>query len=212
MFGSKVRYGVSYKTNQKSFEIYRRKYWHDFKVPLSDDNLENSIGLELNTMDAYLVAKIDTVTMYDVDSFEGVDTIPIQLMKADTREPNQVIAMQKCPNEEYLAIISGKILIMNEQQTNQLFIFKRVRENNPKVKDKFVLHKRIVLREIDIFKKVCMSYHFKTSNTKNAIMDTIIFCKQDCIFELNFETEDKDAMIKVVYTFEQPLNRQPLFF
>ena len=36
MFGSKVRYGVTYKTNQKSFDIYRRKYWHEFKVPLSD--------------------------------------------------------------------------------------------------------------------------------------------------------------------------------
>jgi hypothetical protein len=35
-------------------------------------------------------------------------------MKADTREPNQVIAMQACPNEEFIAIITGKILIMNE--------------------------------------------------------------------------------------------------
>ena len=39
MFGSKVRYCVTYKTNQKSFDIYRRKYWHDFKVPITDENL-----------------------------------------------------------------------------------------------------------------------------------------------------------------------------
>lgn len=53
--------------------------------------------------------------IHDVDTFIEVDQIPIKLLPADTREPNQVIAMQKCPNEEYLAIISGKILIMNEQ-------------------------------------------------------------------------------------------------
>ena len=34
MFGSKVRYGISYKTNQRSFQIYRRAYWHNFKVPI----------------------------------------------------------------------------------------------------------------------------------------------------------------------------------
>ena len=33
--------------------------------------------------------------------------------------------MQVCQDDEYLAVISGKILIMNEQSTNQLFIFKR---------------------------------------------------------------------------------------
>ena len=109
--------------------------------------------------------------------------------------------MQKCPNEEYIAIVSGKILIMNEQQTNQLFIFKRVKSGSPNKKDKFILHKRIILREIEIFKKVCMKFHFKTTGTKNAKMDTIIFCKQDCIFELNFDEEDKDKQITVIYTF-----------
>jgi len=36
MFGSKVRYCITYKTNQKSFDIYRRKYEHDFRVNVVD--------------------------------------------------------------------------------------------------------------------------------------------------------------------------------
>lgn len=32
MFGSAVRYCITYKTNQKSFDIYRRRYEHDFCV------------------------------------------------------------------------------------------------------------------------------------------------------------------------------------
>lgn len=47
MFGSKVRYCITYKTNQRSFVIYRRKYLHNFKVPVVGDNLEGSKGLEL---------------------------------------------------------------------------------------------------------------------------------------------------------------------
>jgi hypothetical protein len=57
-------------------------------VPLSTENLEGSIGLELKAMDAYLVSKIDRVAIHDAESFEAVDEIPIALLKADTREPN----------------------------------------------------------------------------------------------------------------------------
>ena len=77
MFGSKVRYCVTYKTNQKSFDIYRRRYWHDFKVPVQTENLEGSIGLELSKMNAYLVSKIDKVIIYDSDSFNEIGEIPI---------------------------------------------------------------------------------------------------------------------------------------
>jgi hypothetical protein len=46
-----------------------------------------------------------------------------------------VIGIQKCQNEQYLAIVSGKNLIMNEQKINQLFIFKREASENPSEKD-----------------------------------------------------------------------------
>ena len=69
MFGSKVRYSVTYKTNQRSFDIFRRKYWHDFKVPLSNENLEGSLGLELENINTYLIAKVDKVMMFDCDTF-----------------------------------------------------------------------------------------------------------------------------------------------
>ena len=93
MFGSKVRYSVTYKTNQKSVDIYRRKYWHDFKVPINAENLEGSIGIELRSMNCYLVSKIDKVIIYSSTNFQELGQIPIKLLKADTREPNQVIAI-----------------------------------------------------------------------------------------------------------------------
>ena len=72
MFGSKVRYCVTYKTNQRSFDIFRRKFIHDFKVPISSENLEGSIALELKSMNAYLVSKIDKVIVYDSSTFKEV--------------------------------------------------------------------------------------------------------------------------------------------
>jgi hypothetical protein len=83
-------------------------------VPISTENLEGSIGLELKKMNCYLVSKIDKVIIYNSNTFQEVGSIPIKLLKADTREPNQVIAIQASEDQEYVAIISGKILIMNE--------------------------------------------------------------------------------------------------
>ena len=83
-------------------------------MPILNENLEGSICLELTTMNNFLVSNIDKIIMYDCETFEELDSVPVQLLKADTREPNQVIAMAKSQDEEYLAVISGKILIMNE--------------------------------------------------------------------------------------------------
>jgi hypothetical protein len=40
IFGSRVRYGIAYKTNTVGFEIYTRKYEHDFKMNVHAQNLE----------------------------------------------------------------------------------------------------------------------------------------------------------------------------
>ena len=69
MFGSKVRYCITYKTNQKSFDIYRRKYVHDYNVNVVSDNFDGQVGLPIDSMGAFLVSKIDEVKFYDVDSF-----------------------------------------------------------------------------------------------------------------------------------------------
>lgn len=96
MFGSKVKYGITYKTNQKSFSIYTKKYLHNFKVNVNPDNLEGSKGLEIVSMNQFLVTKIDKVLIYDCNTYARVSEIPITLLKTETREPNEVVALAKC--------------------------------------------------------------------------------------------------------------------
>ena len=88
MFGSKVKYGITYKINQRSFVIYRRKYLHNFKVNVVDENLEGSKGLELKSMDIFLCSKIDKVVMYDSMNFQEIADLPIKLLITETREAN----------------------------------------------------------------------------------------------------------------------------
>jgi len=80
MFGSKVRYGISYKTNQRSFQIYRRAYWHNFKCTILTENLEKSKALELEHLNKFIVTKTDKVTMYDSETYEECGSLPITLL------------------------------------------------------------------------------------------------------------------------------------
>ena len=202
MFGSKVRYGITYKTNQKSFVIYRRKYEHNFKVPVASENYEGAKGLEIKSQGKFLVAKIDKVKIYDTDQYQECGELEIKLLPTETREPNEIIALQCCQTDEYLAIVSGKNLIMNEQKQNQLFIYRR----QPDGEYGNFIH-RVVLKDIEHFKQVSMNFHFRiipgTSERKE-----ILFAKIDEIFALNFTNES----ITTLYKFEVALKRQPQFF
>ena len=56
MFGKAVRYGITYKTNQKSFDVHRRKFEHDYRVNIVDADLDGSRGLPMESMNAFLVS------------------------------------------------------------------------------------------------------------------------------------------------------------
>jgi len=50
MFGSKVRFGVMYKVNQPGFDVYRRKYYHNYKIAISSENYEGAFGMNLGSV------------------------------------------------------------------------------------------------------------------------------------------------------------------
>ena len=93
MFGSKVKYGVSYKTNQRSFQVYRRAYLHNFKVPIHTENLERSRAIELTSLNIFMLTKTDKVCIFDSETFEQIGELPIKLLKTESREINEIISI-----------------------------------------------------------------------------------------------------------------------
>lgn len=47
IIGSKVKYCLTYKKMQPDFSILQRKKYHNFKVPLANDNYEGAQGVNL---------------------------------------------------------------------------------------------------------------------------------------------------------------------
>jgi len=87
-------------------------------------------------------------------------------------------------------------------------IFKVQRSKKDDKSECFVFHKRIWVKDIPYFKNVSMQFHFRSPSSRSGKYDTILFAKQEEIFEFNFETEE----CKMFYTFGTPLGQQPEFF
>ena len=70
MFGTRVRYGISYKANQPGFQIFTRKYYHNFKVALTNENFEGAKGANLAKYEAYIMAEKTKIGVYDNRQFK----------------------------------------------------------------------------------------------------------------------------------------------
>ena len=60
-----------------------------------------------------------------------------------------------------------------------------------------------MIKEIPIFSKVCMQFHFKFTMNQITETDSIIFVKPDQIFEFNFKTEEVKTLLKFKIEFDQ---------
>lgn len=111
--------------------------------------------------------------------------------------------MAKSLDESYLAVVSGKNLVMKQQKVNQLFVFKK--DN----RGEFLLHKRVVLKDYPEFDKVCMQFFFREGDLeKGREPHQIIFVKATKILQVNFN-EEGDSVIETLRVFKTPLSRQP---
>ena len=138
VIGGLNKYSINFKQNQTCFDVYSRKYMHNLRITCNSANYENCKPLEIISSRLLMVTKLNRVVVYDSSTLKECGEIPIELLAGNSREPNQVIGIQKSSDENWLGIISGKNLVMNEQMQNQLFIMKRVRSDDPDKVDQYV--------------------------------------------------------------------------
>jgi hypothetical protein len=94
MIGPKVRYCVTYKAGEKSFNVFRANYIHNFKVTIDNYNLEGSKGIEVQSMNAFLCTRLDGVYIFDSNTYQEIGKLAnIELLKSEEREPNQILSI-----------------------------------------------------------------------------------------------------------------------
>jgi hypothetical protein len=88
MIGPKVKYCVTYKNGEKSFNVLKAAYIHNFKVSVISENLEGSKALELESLKAFLSTTKNGVNIYDSYTYQLKGALDIELLTSKEREPN----------------------------------------------------------------------------------------------------------------------------
>lgn len=208
MFGKRRLYCITYKTSQSGFYVYRKKYMHNLKVPVNSQSFEGAKILEIASMNVFLLTKMDRVLMFNVDTYKQCGEITIKLLESQTREPNEVIGLALSRCEKYLAIITGKNLVAYRQKQNQLFVFKREKQEDYEY-DKWTQIYWVMLKDQDQFKEcACMQFFFKETKKEEEDIECLFFTNQQEIFTLNFKT----CEIEIIHKWEFKFTSVPLYF
>jgi hypothetical protein len=78
---SRERYCLTYMSNRRSFEIFRRKYNHSFKCQIIEEDLDKSIGVEIRSLNQLLYTKKDMVSILDSRTYKEKYKFTINLME-----------------------------------------------------------------------------------------------------------------------------------
>jgi hypothetical protein len=93
MIGSHKKYAITYKDNERGFEIYQRKYLHDLRVCINAADFEGAKALEIISSGLFLITQVDEIIIYDNDNYKDCGKIPIALLNSNSREPNMIIGL-----------------------------------------------------------------------------------------------------------------------
>lgn len=72
-------YAVAYKTNQKSFDIFSKKYMNDFRVQSIDKNFEGCKAIEVESVGLILASFEDELLWIETKTYQSVGHIHIPI-------------------------------------------------------------------------------------------------------------------------------------
>jgi hypothetical protein len=58
-------------------------------------NCEGSQGIEILRLGVLLVTQIDSIKIFDSNNYKDYGNLPIRLLPSETREPNEILSIQK---------------------------------------------------------------------------------------------------------------------
>lgn len=176
MFGAKVRFGVTFKQNQQDFSIWGRKYYHNFKVTITEMDLEGAVGANIPSSKQCVIAHGARVVVYDINTHK---ILYFFLVPTKDELDKEILYMTVSDDELRIGICIGRKGIRDSQEVTEIVVY-----NREGLDDKFELEK---VRDFE-FADSCMTFAFSKSNPEE-----LLFAASDRIFLYNFNDEGAEV-------------------
>ena len=114
IIGSKTKYCVTYKNGQPDFSVFQRTQFHNFKMPIDEDNYEGAMGVNIGNYNQYAITQSTKVKVCNLRDFKEVQEFDV-LEKGGIEDKDVkilYITVSECQNR--LAILLGKDLARGE--------------------------------------------------------------------------------------------------
>ena len=124
MFGSKVRFCVTFKQNEQDFYIWCRRYYHNFKCTVSAMDLEGAVGANLPSSRECVIAHGHEIKVQDIGWEREAESFSIPTKDEGDKE---ILYITVSPDELRLGICVGQRLIKESFVVTEIIIYSRNR-------------------------------------------------------------------------------------
>jgi len=119
MFGSRVRFGITYKSNQPGFQIYTRKYFHNFKVAISNENYEGAQGCNLPSINAYIISEKKKIGVYSCLDYKPIQTWNVPA----STEDSEILYINVSKDDKKIGVAMGRHVIKDQYKLTEIMIY-----------------------------------------------------------------------------------------
>ena len=102
---------VTYKSGQPNFSTYKRKYDHGFREIIDPTSREGCRGINVSKKHFFIISDDDYIQVHDEETYKMINKIDLPLSKSNTDDAIEILNIEISPDEELLAVLSGKNLI-----------------------------------------------------------------------------------------------------
>jgi len=184
IIGAKVRYCITYKSGQPDFSIFTRKQYHNFKVPIDNDNYEGALGANLGKFSQYVITQTQMVNICNMRDFQEIQEWNVIDEGNIADKETQILYMTVSDCQTRMGILLGKDLGRGKIDTTHLQIY----ENGTIDKT----WKKMLSQKFD-FDEACREFVFCNTNK-----ELLYFFTDAEIFEYNYVHQQR----KTKYTFQ----------
>lgn len=114
----------TYKQNQDSFSIIKRRYDHGFHEIIDHQSREGFNGQNYPTKNIFVTSDTNYIYIHAEDTFQIMNRVQVPIAKSDTDDCMEIITSKTSQDESLLAVLVGKNLIKAVEEMHQLFIYK----------------------------------------------------------------------------------------
>ena len=205
---------ITYTVGQEDFTVHRRKYHHDFRIPIeSMKRSKHCCAIEIQKAKIYCISDGKSINTYKQDEFK-IQMQNYHLFEdqnhqegsIDENQTKKILNMKVSPKQMILVALVGCKKENDEVSVKQLCIFDLLYDNKSEFQEMKARKCRMLPKQLS---KISIQFEFFKSKENE---DKIFFIDESNIYLYDFKQDILQEIFDFPKNYDFLLQRQPELF